>query len=41
VVGTFAEQATTVLFEVAHQGAPLHALTFKGSRITGPVPVAC
>ncbi len=41
VVATFAEEATTMLFQVAHQRAPFHALTFKGSRITGPVPVAC
>jgi maltose operon substrate-binding protein precursor MalM len=41
VVATFPEQPTSVLLQVTYQRAPLHALTLSGSRITGPVPVAC
>jgi len=41
MVGAFAQQVTTVLLQVAHRRAPLHALTLRGSRITGPLPVVC
>ena len=41
MVGAFPEQPTTVLLQVADQRAPFHALTLSGSRITGPLPVAC